>query len=358
MSRLRTSMILLGICVGALLIGALRLLADRTTLPTASSYSAQPDGAMALYEWAAALGSSPSRLHDTVLRQDHAHLATTTLLVLQPETPIDDTVRGTYDAVPNQGGTLVVAGDSLPWALYTRGVGITVDPVRDAGLTARTPDGSLLVSGSFRYRVHAGGATPLLVVPSGDWVALSMPYGKGTLVVVASPMPLTNAGLGADETARFVYREVLHGPTSDDAYVFDEAHHLFAPVTAQGPLTLERLLLTTPPGRAVMYAGVLLFLFLLFSGRRLGPAIPARSPMETRRTMYEHVQMLANLYRRAGQLPVVRATFSRQLARELARGGGASPKRRTVLVEALARVETANTEPALIAAVAAAQPEP
>ena len=75
--------------------------------------------------------------------------------------------------------------------------------------------------------------------------------------------------------------------------------------------------------------------------------------------MYEHVQMLANLYRRAGQLPTVRAAFARQYRRELARGGvsSRSPNRTAALAEALARIETARSESELIAAVAAAQPE-
>jgi hypothetical protein len=350
-------MILLGICVAALLVGALRLLTDRATLPTGSSYSAQPDGAMGLYEWAAAIGRNPSRIQDDGLRQGSGPRASTTLLVLQPETTLTPSTQATFDTVPGQGGTLVVAGDSFPWVLYARSLGITVEPIRDAGSTATSPDGALLVAASFRYRVGAGGATPLLVLSSGDWVGLRMPYKQGSLVVLATPVPLTNAALGAEETARFVYREVLAGASNDGPFVFDEANHSFAPVTADGPATLDRLLFTTPPGRAVMYAAALIFLFLLLSGRRLGPPSPARSPMETRRTMYEHVQMLANLYRRAGQFSTVRAAFQNHLKRELARGAGGSPQRAAVLAEALARIETARSESDLIAAVGSAQPE-
>jgi hypothetical protein len=349
-------MILLGICVAALLVGALRLASEKATLPAGSSYSAQPDGALALYEWAAALGATPSRIQDDVLHQATGDHVSTTLLVLQPETLLARSISTTFDTVPGQGGTLVVAGDSLPWVLYARGLGITVEPIRDGGSTATSPDGALLVSASFRYRVQASGATPLLVVPSGDWVALRMPYKQGLLVVLATPEPLTNAALSADGTARFVYREVLSSATSNGAFFFDEAHHSFAPVAAE-PTTVDQLLFTTAPGRALLYAAVLIFLYLLLSGRRLGPPIPARSPMETRRTMYEHVQMLANLYRRAGQLPTARAAFDRHYARELARGAGGSPKRAAALAEALARIETARNEAELIAAVAAAQPE-
>ncbi|HLZ27164.1 MAG TPA: DUF4350 domain-containing protein [Chloroflexota bacterium] len=355
MSRLRSSMILLGICVLALLVGALRLLTEQPTLPTGSSYSAQPSGALALYDWATAIGGTARRLRDPDLRQPSGQ-ASTTLLVLQPESPVTDSVRTTFDLVPEQGGTLVVAGDSVSWLLYARGLGITVEPIRDAGGTAATPDGALRVPSAFRYRVRADGATPLLVLPNGDWVALRAPYRQGSLVVLATPTPLTNAGLSADETSRLVYRDVLAGAAGGGALVFDEINHSFAPVEP-GPPTANQLLFTSAPGRALIYTAGLVFLYLLFSGRRLGPPIPARSPVETRRTMYEHVQVLASLYRRAGQFAVVRAAFGRQMTRELARGGRASTQRAAILTDALARVESARTESELIAAVAAAQRE-
>jgi hypothetical protein len=347
-------MILLGICVAALLVGALRLLSDRTTLPTGSSYSAQPDGALALYDWATALGGRPSRVQSSGLGKETGPVSAT-LVVLQPETTIDERARSTFDAVPDTGGTLVVAGDSLAWLLYARELGITVEPIRTSAASATTPDHGLTIPGGFRYRVRASGATPMLVTPAGDWVGLRMPYKQGSLVVLATPVPLTNGALRADDDARFVYREVLSGATRGGAFVFDEANHSFVPPGAD-PGTVDQLLFNTAPGRALTYAAVLIFLYLLLSGRRLGPPIPARSPSETRRTMYEHVQMLANLYRRAGQLSTVRAAFQRLYTRELARGSGSSPKRAAVLAEALAGIESARTEAELIAAVAAAHP--
>src|ERR1700737_1577631 len=105
MSRLRSSMILLGICVAALLVGVLHLLTERTTLPIGSSYSAQPDGALALYEWTAALGASPSRLQTDVVHQPPGGTPPT-VLVLQPETPVTRSFGATLDSVPDKGGTL------------------------------------------------------------------------------------------------------------------------------------------------------------------------------------------------------------------------------------------------------------
>ena len=43
----------------------------------------------------------------------------------------------------------------------------------------------------------------------GDWVGLRRSYKQGTLIVLASPDPLTNAGLADASTARFVFRQVV-----------------------------------------------------------------------------------------------------------------------------------------------------
>jgi hypothetical protein len=349
MSRVRSSMVLLGICVIALLIGMLRLATQRTPLPTGSSYSPEPSGAQGLYSWIEDVGGSPARLQEPAVRED---LPPATLVVLQPETTFDRIARDAFDAVPTHGGTLIVAGDSLPWLLYARELGVTVEPIRNGASSVSTPDGSLSLPIVARYRLRADDATPLLVDPNGDWVALRMAYKQGSLVVLATPEPLLNEGLRDDQTARFVYRDLLSGAST---VAFDEAHHSFAPAGAAGvPITFNQLLFTTAPGRAIVYAAVLAFGYLFLSGRRLGPAIPARLPTATRRTMYEHVQMLANLYRRAGQLATVRDTFSRHYGRVLARGGGRSPRKAAALAEALAKIDGARSEAELIAAVAGA----
>lgn len=351
MNRLRSSMVLLGMCVVALLIGVLRVVTERPRLPTGSSYSTQPDGAQALYAWAETLGASPSRL---LAQTPSDAQAPATLLIIQPEAAVDTTAGDEFGAFTHQGGTLVVAGDSLQWLLYARKLGVTVEPIRKDATSASTPDGTLTLSVVARYRVRADGATPLLVAPNGDWLALRMPSDRGSLIVLATPQPLTNAALGDPQTARFVYREVLSGAIGHP-FIVDEVHHSFAPPVTGGPATVNQLLFETSPGRAVIFAAVLTFVYVLLSGRRLGPALAARSPTETRRTMYEHVQMLANLYRRAGQLGVVRAVFSRQLARLIARGATGSPKRTAAVAAALARVEAARTESELVAAVASTQ---
>jgi hypothetical protein len=345
-------MILLGICVIALAIGFLRLVTQRTPLPTGSSYSAESNGAQALYTWIEAAGGRPRRLLEPLLRNDRVPA---TLLVLQPETSLDSTLRDTFDSVTSNGGTLIVAGDSLSWLLYVRNLGVTVEPVRTGATQVTTPDRSLTVPVLARYRVRAEGATPLLLDPAGEWVALRMPREHGSLVVVAAPELLLNAGLRDEQTARFVYREVVSPIGGGGGFAFDESHHSFTPPDLEGaPITLNRLLLDTAAGRALIYVAMLTFGYLLLSGRRLGPALGVQAATETRRTMYEHVQMLANLYRRAGHLSTVRAAFSKHYTRELNRVGAGSPGRAVRLAEAVARIETARTESDLIAAVAGA----
>jgi hypothetical protein len=330
-------MALLGICAVALVIGGLRLLTERTPLPAGSSYSGQPDGALAVYAWFDALGGRTLRLQDLVLDESQP----TSLVVLQPERPLDSTAHDAFDGVAQRGGTLVVAGDSLPWLLYTRSLGVVVEPLRASVSSARTPDG-LAFPFVARYRLGAAASQPLLVTEDGEIVALRTAYKGGSLLVIASPEPLTNAALGRAPAARFVYREII-SPSLGGTLTFDEVHHSFAPAAA-GTKSINQLLFDTAPGRAIVYAALLTFAFLALRGRRLGPPLPARPPTETRRTMYEHVQMLAGLYRRAGQLGAARQAFSRHYARLRTRSDRSA---------ALRRIETARTESDLIAAVAA-----
>jgi hypothetical protein len=339
-------MLLLGIAVAAILIGALRLLTEQAQQPPGSSASAQPDGALALYTWLGDAGAQTQRLSDPVIDPGVG-----TVLIVQPPTVLDQTFTDALDTVADRGGTLVLAGDSLPWLFAANALGVTAQPVAPRA-TATTPDGlSVPLASRYRLSTDQGGAEPLLVGDDGGWVALSTPYRQGRLIVVASPEPFTNAGLADDATARFVFREVVSPSVANGLPVaFDEIERSPG-ASAAGTPSLDQLLYQTPVGRALLYAGLLTFLFLLLAGRRLGPPVYLRSASEAPRTMYEHVQMLANLYRRAGQLQVARETLSRSYARGLARGT-LRPDRAAALRSGLAALESARTEYDVVSAVA------
>jgi hypothetical protein len=339
-------MLLLGIAVAAILIGALRLVTEQAELPPGSSASAQPDGALALYTWLGEVGGQTERLEDAAIDPSVG-----TLVLLDPPAIIEGATRDALDAFADRGGTIVLAGNSVQWLVTTRALGVTVEPATAQSSTATTPDGlNLPFTSRYRLVTSAAGAQPLLVRDDGDWVGLKMPYRQGNLVVIASPGPFTNAGLGDDSTARFVFRELV-SPASrtGQAVAFEE---IGRSVPASAVPNLEQLVFQMPAGRAVLYVGTLTFVFLLLGGRRLGPPVYLRSAAESPRTMYEHVQMLANLYRRAGRLSIVRQTLSRHYARGLARGS-LEPGRAAALAEALGRVDAARSESELVTAVAA-----
>jgi hypothetical protein len=330
-------MVLLGICVVAVLIGALRLATEQQQQPIGSSVSAAPDGALGVYTWLTDTGAQTSRLTSRAIDPDVG-----SVVIVQPQALPDSTTRQALNRVADRGGTLVLAGDSLQWLVTARSLGVTVEPATPSQRTL-TPDG-LEVAISPRFRVRAAGAQPLLVTEDGQLAGLSLAYRRGTLIVIASATPLTNAGLRDDATARFVYRAIV-APLQDQSVAFDEYQRV-PDTSGSAPATLNQLLLQSPAGRALLYVSLLIFAYLLLTGRRLGPALAMRSAADSQRTMYEHVQMLGNLHQRAGQLNVVREAFLRHYSRLYARAGMAPAE-----AEALARVQSARTEAELVSAV-------
>jgi hypothetical protein len=215
-----------------------------------------------------------------------------------------------------------------------------------------------------------------LTAPNGDWLALRKPLGSGSLIIIATAYPLTNAGLRDPDTARFVFRTLLGSQAPSTVVAFDESHYGGLAVADPADGIVEHLLFTTPAGRGVLLAAALVFLYLLFGSRRLGPALPGVNPGEHSRTMYEHVQMLAGLYRRSRQLRFARQYFARKLAHDAARGLGLDPRsaedpevfalelaarnrsdagQDSRLAHAITRVASARSEADLIAAVRIAE---
>jgi hypothetical protein len=344
MRRLRSSMVLLVLCIVAIVAAGLRIATDEPDLPAGSSHSAQPDGAEALFVWAEGEGAAPTR----VTQARAVETATPqVLLVLEPEEVVSDRTQRAFSTVARQGGTLVLAGDSLPLSVYARELDVTIEPAAPTStVTAVGSERELSVRAD--HRVRADDATPLLVAPNGDWIALQKRYQRGSVIVIASVEPLTNAGLRDTNTARFVYREIVE-PAIGNSLGFDEVHHSYTPAADEGP-TVNTLLFDTAPGRAVVVAAVLAFAYLLLAGRRLGPSLPPRPPASMRRTMFEHVQMLAGLYRRAAQFDVLRARLAHHYTRMLARGTLAAP-RATRLADAAEAIKVARSESELVAVV-------
>jgi Domain of unknown function (DUF4350) len=359
MRRLRTIGLLGAVVAVALAAGWLLLAPDRQRLPTGSSYSTQPDGTAALVAWADAVGVPTRRLLEPDMP---ASSVPATLLLVQPELPVTRADRRAFEAVPGHGGTLVLAGDSVPLRSLATALGVGVDPT-EVVTAATVVETGAAVSMQASARVGAPDARPLLVAPNGDWLALRRPYLDGSLVVFSTPYPLTTAGLRDPELARLVYRTVLAGaaPTQGPAaptpgpaagLALDEAHHTYRPPSeAAAEPGFADLVLSSAPGRALVYAAGVVFLYLLLGGRRLGPPLPPVTAGALQRTMFEHVQTLAGLYRRARQLPFVREHYALHYARRARARPEASERRRHELAAALAGIRAARTERQLLDAV-------
>jgi hypothetical protein len=337
------------VVAGALLAAWLGRRPSETPLPTGSSYSTAPDGAQALFAWATELGAPTRRLAGEPWVPDDARRGV--LLVIQPDEPIGRADRAAYDTVPRAGGTLVLAGDSFllrPFA-STLGVDIESTPIVGSATVAET---GATVAVSARARARADGAQPLLVAPNGDWLALRKPYLNGSVVVFATPYPLTTEGLREPELARLVYRSVVE-PGLRPGLAFDEAHHLApdqALATAAEPASAPALIFGSTPGKALVYAVLVLFGYLLLGGRRLGPPLPPAGSARLHRTLFEQVQTLAGLYRRGRQLAHVRDQYLDHYTR-LARLRPVPEARRAEVEAALGRVRRAGSDRELLEAV-------
>jgi hypothetical protein len=123
-----------------------------------------------------------------------------------------------------------------------------------------------------------------------------------------------------DGNARLVYNLVAAAgisPASTDEsggqILFDEFHHGY-----QTARSVTTWLQSTAPGQSLLYTGVVIFVYLLVGGRRFGRPLPMPDST-TRRAPVEHVQAMANLFRRAGKRARISRHYHDRLKRELAR---------------------------------------
>lgn len=166
------------------------------------------------------------------------------------------------------------------------------------------------------------------LVGAGDAVLVGLvPVGKGEVIVVGGLGPFQNATIGDADNGRFAV--ALAGLERGGSIAFDEYHHGYA--QAEDPLALFTL---TWPGRAIAAAMLVAFLYLLLSGRRLGPPVPL-DPRPARSSL-DFIRGFAGLIRRSGHGEIARRRLREDLRRSLARGAGLDPA--TDLARVLATV--------------------
>lgn len=212
-----------------------------------------------------------------------------------------------------------------------------------------------------RFELSGQGVTLRLEEP--EWTPLVAPItqrarpavhaavrklGAGWVYAVADPAFFTNESIGRADNAALVLNVLArHRPAS---VVFDEDHR-----TQLRTPDLLGAMRTEPWGWGVIYASAMTFAFVVWGGRRFGPAVvPEREPA---RSAGDYVTAFAGLIQRARATEWTQrqlaGLFHRRIARWLGAPAGRSrqelarlyaqrwPDRGERLAESLARLETA-----------------
>jgi hypothetical protein len=139
------------------------------------------------------------------------------------------------------------------------------------------------------------------VIVDGDFAPVVMfrAWGAGTVWAMTEDLAFTNAHLRNDQIASLLPALLRTVPPGAPAYI--SLRHLQTPnATGDTITTLQDWLYTTPIGQALSAATLILLLFLLLQGRRLGPPIPTVTASRPRAAA-EYVVAIAALQRRARQ---------------------------------------------------------
>ncbi len=309
---------------------------------TGSVFDDSPGGASALRGYLEAMGASTTTVQGDRFSVDPSVSVLFILGAAEFVTPQDaDTVKKFVAA----GGTAVVATD----------IGLLDRPLLDAfdiritGLAS--PGSHALANVAFSnppartLSVDRAGSLSLgpkalaLASDGRASIAAAVREGRGTFYVVSSLWPFLGAGLGEADNARVVLALATGGSRGAEPpggaerpggaeppggaaprwrVAFDEYHHGYHPST-----DVLVLLQRTWPGRALVFGSIVAFLYLVLSGRRLGPPIPLEG--RPARSSLEYVRGFAGLVRRSGRGEIARRRLRRDLRNGLARSLGLDP---------------------------------
>jgi len=314
----------------ALILFIVALVASALTADTsggvsrsASVYDTGPGGTAALRNYLEAMGASTTTVQGDTFAADPSQVGV--LFMLGPSetfTQFDvDAVRLFVTA----GGTAVLATDAgiFDGAVLDRfdlhvagALGPGQYPVGGIAF-ADPPAHAIALDRGITLSLGAG-RIGLASTSGRTFVALAR-EGTGSLIVVGSVAPFLTAELGEADNGRFALALAAPAMATRRTVAFDEYHHGIHPTT-----DLLVLLTRTWPGRALVFVGVAFFLYLIASGRRLGPAIPLdpRPP----RSSLEYIRGFAGLVRRSGHGEIARRRFRRELHGALARELGLDPE--------------------------------
>ncbi|MBC8162667.1 MAG: DUF4350 domain-containing protein, partial [Roseiflexaceae bacterium] len=345
--------------------------------PTARS--TEQGGAAALFRWLEALGYAPQRLEYREFALEERDAA---LFILNPTEEISPDQADDMLAWVAAGGTLILADDatvafSAPNALLDRlDVRFEVytttaafeQPIQQATprqpvLNAPLVETALVNTGRMIVAPERPDLVPLL--GSDDATVLAgLKQGRGYIYLSTATYPFTNAGLRDPGNAALALNLLRRVPAGGRIQ-FDEYH-----LGYYEPPSTTSLVFGSPLGWAASYALLAVVLYLILSGRRFGRPVPLMSEL-ARRSSAEYVTSMADLFQRGGKRAYIASHFYSAFKRRLARGAGITPieddaafvrelaRQRPLdertLADLLARLRTARSDDALIAAVREAE---
>jgi uncharacterized protein DUF4350 len=293
---------------------------SRSVLPSASVYDESAGGASILKRYLELAGVRVETVEgDRFAPNDLG----ATLFLLAPSDELSSNDRQQLHTFVRSGGTLVVGLGTIainePGLLREFGIAPTGAaargdvPVRSIAFS-EPPVRTVSLDAGYLLRT-TGTASPI-VFDGPEAIVMVGSDGLGTVYAVGSVTPFINQSIGHADNAHFALALALAAGNRRAA--FDEYHHGVRPAP-----DFLALLSGTWIGRALLAAFGLIFLYLLLTGRRLGPPLPLdpRPP----RSSLEFIRGFAGLARRSGRGEIARRRLRAELRRGLARTAGLDP---------------------------------
>lgn len=150
-------------------------------------------------------------------------------------------------------------------------------------------------------------------------VLIGLTHGRGYIYVSSALFPFTNDGLRIPENGALVLNMLRRVP-SGGRILFDEWHHGF-----HTPPSVRSVLLSHPWGQALIYALVVVALYMALTGRRFGKPIPLREEVAFRSSA-EYVESMADLFQRGRKRDFIVQHYYTSFKRRLAKPYGINPK--------------------------------
>lgn len=324
---------------------------ENADMSVPTTHSSAPHGALALMRWTESLGYDAQRLEYTSFVLDEQDDA---LVVLNPTELFNRTQSEMVLDWVEAGGVLLLAHD-FPMLFggnpildeLDMNIRAYNDQFGDAGEIARAPvmqpvlhapsTTSVLAQTSYVLNVARHDAASLVGVPLSEMsdapdegqtspdtpdtfqaVVVGVKHGQGYIYVSSATYPFTNEGLRDNDNAALVLNMLRRVPPGGRIQ-FDEWHHGYFT-----PPSLRSTMMDNPWGQAVIYSLVVVALFLVANGRRLGKPVPLPETL-VRRSSAEYIESMADMYRRGKKRDFIQRHYYTSLKRRLARSHAINP---------------------------------